>query len=56
MTGSAHLSWLLLSIGVALWSLPFEHGRIDRPEPVITLAGCGLAGLYCALVAGAFAG
>jgi len=56
MTQPAQLSWMLLSIGVVLWSLLSNPGRIDRPTPPTALAACGLAGLYCALVACAMAG
>jgi hypothetical protein len=56
MTSAAHLSWVLLSIGVALWALPRDDGRIDRPLSYGALAGSGLAGLCCALLAGASAG
>ena len=56
MTYQVQLGWMLLSIGVALWALPLDDGRIDRPISYSTLAGSGLAGLCCALLAGATAG
>ena len=53
---SAHLTWALLTIGVALWALPVDRQPLPSPAPLTAFAAAGLAGLYCALLAGAFAG
>jgi hypothetical protein len=53
---SAHLSWALLTIGLALWALPVDRQPVPSPAPLSAFAAAGLAGLYCALLASAFAG
>jgi hypothetical protein len=53
---SASLSWALLTIGVALWALPLDRQPVPSPAPLTAFAAAGLAGLYCALLASAFAG
>jgi hypothetical protein len=53
---SAHLSWALLTIGLALWALPVDRQPVPSPAPLSALAAAGLAGLYCALLASAVAG
>ena len=53
---SAHLSWALLTIGLALWALPVDRQPLPSPAPLTAFAAAGLAGLYCALLASAFAG
>jgi heme A synthase len=53
---SPHLAWALLTIGVALWALPLHRQPFPSPAPLTAFAAAGLAGLYCALVAGALAG
>ena len=53
---SAHLSWALLTIGLALWALPVDRQPVPSPTPLSAFAAAGLAGLYCALLASAFAG
>ena len=53
---SAQLSWALLTIGLALWALPVDRQPVPSPAPLSAFAAAGLAGLYCALLASAFAG
>jgi len=53
---SAHLSWALLTIGLALWALPVDRQPVPSPAPLSAFTAAGLAGLYCALLASAFAG
>ena len=53
----ASVTWALLTIGVALWALPVGRAApLPSPAPLTALAAAGLAGLYCALLAGALAG
>jgi hypothetical protein len=54
--GPAHLTWALLAIGAALWALPVDRAPLPSPSSLTALAAAGLAGLYCALLAGALAG
>jgi len=53
---TAHLTWALLATGVALWALPVDHAPLPAPAPLTAFAAAGLAGLYCALLAGVLAG
>ena len=53
---SPHLTWALLTIGVALWALPVDPHPLPFPAPLTAFAAAGLAGLYCALLAGVLAG
>ena len=54
--GAPHLTWALLTIGVALWALPVGGQPLPSPAPLTAFAAAGLAGLYCALLAGVLAG
>ena len=54
--GPAQLTWALLTVGVALWALPIDRQPLPSPAPLTAFAAAGLAGLYCALLASAFAG
>lgn len=53
---SAHLTWALLTTGVALWALPVDRQPVPSPAPLTAFAAAGLAGLYCALLSGVLAG
>jgi hypothetical protein len=53
---AAHLTWALLATGIALWALPVDRQPLPSPAPLTAFAAAGLAGLYCALLAGVLAG
>ena len=56
MIVQAHLTWALLTIGLALWALPLDREPLPSPFAAPALAAAGLAGLYGALLFGVLAG
>ncbi len=56
MLAQAHLTWALLTVGVALWALPLDCDPLPSPTRLTALAAAGLAGLYGAFLAFALAG
>jgi hypothetical protein len=55
MLAQAHLTWALLTVGVALWALPLDREPLPSPAPLTVLAAAGLTGLYGAFLTFALA-